>query len=552
VSPAPTRILLALSLAALAVPAAPAVAKTAKKKATSSKCVTLPVSAQRTSKDPIAFQDAGRLSVKPASGTSLKSVKVTIKQGKVLYASGMVKGTTKKSTVVKLKYARNLQGGTYRVSVTGTRSGCSKSTKADRDWTFEPVSLPVIASRSSAYVEDYGTSMRVVLRSVGGRSIRAVTAALLAGNGAVVTQAKHEPAFTTSAIVDLPLTSPLQAGDYTLRVTGRLAGDSTILTRRTAINLRSNANATKLPGGGPAAVAAPTSSSGLSTQQITIDWSDGQFTGRDTAGFVVPGMGYGELVCRPDVQGQGNASNGAQWLRFFSGVGNHQVAMMNWIHRTWEGQYSENALREGVLTANTGSEMNEGFNKFAPPEKLSSGTYEGIISDRGTFGSAGGTGVAPVTWAVSWSWDFSNPGHERCAVTATIVSENTATEAAPLARSLNINWQGESNASGRDGATAIVPGLGRVDVTCAPGTEGVRWVTVTGVDGAVVTTRQNSDESVVPISNPGSVAVPLVNNGMFRFQFPNGASMLMTSRFKVNDPDPTQNFCFIAAQAIQP
>ncbi len=39
---------------------------------------------------------------------------------------------------------------------------------------------------------------------------------------------------------------------------------------------------------------------------------------------------------------------------------------------------------------------------------------------------------------------------------------------------------------------------------------------------------------------------------MIRFAFPDGGSLLLTSRWKANDPHPERNFCYIAAQAIEP
>ncbi len=99
-------------------------------------------------------------------------------------------------------------------------------------------------------------------------------------------------------------------------------------------------------------------------------------------------------------------------------------------------------------------------------------------------------GTAPTTIALAWSWDFRQQGDERCAVSATFTTETAKTQP-PIARSLSINWAGDANAVGHDGATAIVPGLGRVDATCAAGANGVRWVTVTGPSSATVTTRQD-------------------------------------------------------------
>ncbi|MCW3005700.1 MAG: hypothetical protein JWP17_326, partial [Solirubrobacterales bacterium] len=50
----------------------------------------------------------------------------------------------------------------------------------------------------------------------------------------------------------------------------------------------------------------------------------------------------------------------------------------------------------------------------------------------------------------------------------------------------------------------------------------------------------------------GPVTANLPNNGQLFVTFPSGATILVSSRWKVNDPDLTQDFCFIAAQAIVP
>lgn len=49
-----------------------------------------------------------------------------------------------------------------------------------------------------------------------------------------------------------------------------------------------------------------------------------------------------------------------------------------------------------------------GLDKFSPAEKTSTGTFEGVISDRGPIGSPGGVPLAPVTTlSVNWEWDFA-------------------------------------------------------------------------------------------------------------------------------------------------
>jgi hypothetical protein len=48
----------------------------------------------------------------------------------------------------------------------------------------------------------------------------------------------------------------------------------------------------------------------------------------------------------------------------------------------------------------------------------------------------------------------------------------------------------------------------------------------------------------------GPVAADLPNNGMLFVTLGDGTRLIVSSRWKVNDLDPTQNSCFVAAQAV--
>src|SRR4051794_4249064 len=56
-----------------------------------------------------------------------------------------------------------------------------------------------------------------------------------------------------------------------------------------------------------------------------VDWSGGAWQGHEAAGFVAPGIGHGEIVCRPD----------AQYIRFYPDKLGDEVAMVNWTYRDW-------------------------------------------------------------------------------------------------------------------------------------------------------------------------------------------------------------------------
>lgn len=519
-------VLAAVAAAALALPASAAAAS----------CAKLPVSVSRTTTDPVAYQDAGKVTL--AARRALRDVRVRVVQGRHTLARGSARRLAAGRAEVPVRFTRIL-GGRVSVRVSGRVPGCGRRGTYVREWLFAPQALPVLAGRPSAYVEDYGSAMNIVLRTVGGDTLRDVTLELVAPNGDVVSTATYKPSFDRLVVIALPLKAALAPGTYKLRIRGRSSGRSGVLRRVQPVALKS-AEGANLPTD-PNAAPSDGSDAGITTQHVTIDWSGDAWQGREVGGFVVPGMGYGEVVCRPD----------AQWIRFFSSQTGHEIAMMNWTKRDWV-QWHEDALREAVLTPNTGTQFNEGFNKWYPySEKQSTGTFEGIISDRGPFGSAGGPSLAaPTTLSLAWSWDFTQTGSYRCSVNASFATP-AAGASRPLARGVSLNWRGDPNAAGRDGTTTIVEGLGRVDVSCQPGADGTRWVTITGPDGATITKREASEETVTT-TTVAPVAMPLPTNGMLKFDFGSGRTLLLSSRWKADDPDPSQNFCFVAGQAIVP
>jgi hypothetical protein len=139
-----------------------------------------------------------------------------------------------------------------------------------------------------------------------------------------------------------------------------------------------------------------------------------------------------------------------------------------------------------------------------------------------------------------------------------------------VVRSLTINWRNGAYQAD-PAASATLPGLGVVTLTCTPGaqtltlvpqTAGVRTVLDTdtvqgaGTQGATSFARAASQ-------SPGSpLTVPLPNNGMLLATVsvepyngdggpgPDPATLTLSSEWKLNDPDASQNFCFVAAQFV--
>jgi hypothetical protein len=387
--------------------------------------------------------------------------------------------------------------------------------------------LPLAASPVSTLVGDNVGAVKLVVRPIKRARLGAIRISFRDGKGKLLARKRIASPSKEPQIVSLPLAAPLHVGTYRVRMLGRKGHGGALLSANRKIVFAEGG------GGG-----APTVESGALVQQVTVDWYEGKWGGRDTGGFVAPGIGYGEVVCNPETQ----------WVRFFGSAGGRETAMMNWTYKNW-GTYQEKSLREAVYTSGTGFDFNEGFNKFSPPEKTSTGTFEGVISDRGPIGNAGGVPLAPVTTlSLNWEWDFTTPGAARCHVEAVFRTETAATTP-PLARSLQVLWHGSGNASANGYSSTEFPGLGTVSIRCEPGEP--RQLRVESSSGAKITTREASEDASLT-EGSGPVVADLPNNGMVVVEMSSGQRILVASRWKLNDPDTSQNYCAIAAQVASP
>ena len=117
----------------------------------------------------------------------------------------------------------------------------------------------------------------------------------------------------------------------------------------------------------------------------------------------------------------------------------------------------------------------------------------------------------------------------------------------PLARSLQVVWHGEANAAANGFSAIEFPGLGTVSIRCEPGEP--RQIRVESAGGAKITTREASEDSAIT-EGAGPVVANLPNNGMVVVEMSSGQRILVASRWKLNDPNPTKNFCAIAGQVM--
>ncbi len=368
------RLRLLLSAIPLALLFAPAAAS-----ASGGACAKLPATVSLSSSDPTVLRDDPQAIVRAKGGARLRDVRVTLTRKGRRYGGGLLTGRLARGRIavpLRLTAGRRVGAGEYRLVVSASRAGCGRRTMA-RIWKFGTPSLPVRAAPISTLVSDNRNGVKLLLRSVDRQTVSGVRVSLLDAAGATVAQTTHAGAFTGQIDVDLPLAGALPAGSYTLRVTGRSAGASSVSEQKLAF----------AAGSSDAATTTTTATTGLIEQHATVDWSGGAWQGRDVAGFVAPGIGYGEIVCRPD----------AQWIRFYPNDLGREVSMMNWTYKDWS-QNTEKAIREAQHTQYTGKDFREGLNKFGPAEKRSTGEFDGLISDRGAHrrGRAGGPGRAHV------------------------------------------------------------------------------------------------------------------------------------------------------------
>jgi len=485
------------------------------------------LAATLTTHDPTTLQDRAVAPVKVRRGTAT-GVRVVVTRGGRTVASGTAARLSKGTTTVALKLRRTPVAGSVRVRVTGTVAGCG-TVRASTTYRLRAPSLPVRAALRGSTVESGRTVVRVLLRTVGGRNAKGVRVRLVDRLGARVASTTLKSGLASSTEVALRAGKTLDAGRYQVVVTGRSGSSKVTGTATQAITLSKVSE-----------IAPGAASADPSRQRVVVDWSGATSAGRDVAGFVVPGVGYGELVC----------SAGTQWIRVFPTDQGRESSMLTWTYRSWDGntQNAEKALREALHTQFTGRDFNEGFNKFQPAEKQSTGEFTAILSDRGPFGAPSAPSLAaPVGIHVTWAWDFRDPSSSKCHAQADVVAQTAGSTGVGSAQVL---WRGDAAAAGRDQSVADLPGVGRIQLTCQATPGGTRNVRLDLPGASTVTTRQGSVDTATPYAGP--VVADLPNNGQLQIDTASGARVLISSRWKVNDPDPAQNSCALAAHSVAP
>jgi hypothetical protein len=179
---------------------------------------------------------------------------------------------------------------------------------------------------------------------------------------------------------------------------------------------------------------------GPARQFITIDWQNGDHSGRDRQSFVAPGIGTGEVRCSPPTA---NEPTGVQWIRFYpydSGTATQGPA--NWNTTMWtvrnggnlgsEQQPADPSHLSVVRTArldrpNQVSGFNESMNtQTVGYDVRSTGMFTGLITTEPLRADV--TKPPSTSFRLTWHWDFGegydNP-NARCFMAGTFLTKGT-------------------------------------------------------------------------------------------------------------------------------
>lgn len=497
-------------------------------------------SARPQTTDPTSFADDPAIVLAPGRYVAIEGLRVTLRRGKKVLAARSLARLSDSGSVLRLAPPEgaatiSVPKGIATITVTGRRAAkCPKrAVNYKGHWSFGAPSLPVRAAPATTFVEDARSSgLQLYVRTVAQRVVRGLRATLFGANGKAIASARLSKALHGGTVLAIPAGSKLTSGRYEVRFSGRPDGATQARTWTTPIVLGSRSG----PGSPPV-----DQDAGLSEQRVVVDWSDNRAFGRDTAGFVAPGIGYGEIVCGFQ----------QQHIRFYPTDVGREQSMMLWAYKDWR-QDTEKSIRESIHTQFGGPSFQEGMNKFSPPEKHMTGEYEGLITDRGVLEAPFAGTLAPPTYIdLTWVWDFSNPSKSSCHVEAVLRTENgNPTETRPLARSAQVVWRGDPNAAGHDAAAVDVPGAGTVSLVCQASPSGTRTITIDpATKGGAVRTREGGEDKLTNLHS-GPVVAQLPNNGQLKIGLFGGASVMVSSRWKVNDPKPGENSCRVAAQVV--
>ncbi len=330
------------------------------------------------------------------------------------------------------------------------------------------------------------------------------------------------------------------------------------------------------------ATAAPKPATTSLQQHTVVKWNKGESAGKDRATFSLPGIGYGEIVCRTD----------ATHIRIYPDDITRETSMWTTVTHATPGGSSWAVKNARIFTfatpttpliaTGTGASAQEGFNIENGVEDSGTGVVYGVISQRTAFNQPASQTAPLTSFSLDWKWSgFDGPaGKQKCKVEALFFTTMPAgkkiktkkaggtkrSPGLPAGEAL-VDWHGEADAAlGKSSSAEVqLPYVGVLQANCPTGRDSAAALTITaddkdeGIQAYVETYMGSSTDApltTTPISDPltGQLRIPLPTNGFLRIVVTNskgqGSQLYVSSWRQTNDEKPAENFCEIAAHAL--
>jgi hypothetical protein len=298
-----------------------------------------------------------------------------------------------------------------------------------------------------------------------------------------------------------------------------------------------------------------TAGAGSTVKRVTLQWRGGTKNKRRSKTFAIPGIGQMTFTCRPNQTRislrAGNRDRETQmWLAKYEDKSYGRAVAVKTV-RVFRYAHANDDGRGG-----TSNPQHEGLNQRGGRngvENYAKGYAHGVISQRaGRNVATGARAMKPVTtFDLNWYWNgFDHPARYRtCRFDGVFVTTPAR---------IGVDWHGEADARDNDLRLVRVPGLGSLELRCEPDRHGRRTVSlipddlgtrayVELVEGEGRVSQHVETRTRLTDRETGRLGpMELPGNGMMRFFFDSGrrtTPFVLSSIFKVNDPDPRLNFC---------
>ena len=296
-------------------------------------------------------------------------------------------------------------------------------------------------------------------------------------------------------------------------------------------------------------------------QHVRVKWNGSQRSKVYSKDAVIPGIGDLSLICKTNstmirLRTEDRQRETQMWLQKYEVKNVHNVVAVK-VPRIY--RYAH-ALDDG--TGGTGYYAHEGLNRTTAIENYSTGTINGLISQRPGRNLPGTAFASPpvTSFELNWFWDgFRQPAKYRsCTIDAVFTTR--------LDTRMALTWHGADDAVGHDTQRTRVPGIGFLTLTCRNETD----PTGAAQTVAIEPDHPDSDLYVERVTGEGWVEdhvstqsygygtaepgvlgpVPMPRNGTLRMHVRVGAVdrwVLVSSYVVTNNPDPRLNLCEVAA-----